>query len=86
MVKKVITATRFVGLGDIERKASWVRMDAEDLARYVRLVVSLPDFDTEAEDSVSNAETALTEALLAVKISKLELERKRKIPELEPAE
>ena len=66
-----------IALEQIRQKADWVRKDAESVTRYVRMLSGLPPWETRAEDTVRAAETALTEALLAVKVAKAELERKR---------
>ena len=66
-----------IALTGIENKASWIRDDAVDLARYVRMIPNLPEYETRAEDMVDLAELALTEALLSVKLTKSELSKKR---------
>jgi hypothetical protein len=66
-----------IALMNIASKADMVRRDAEGTARYVRVLVGLPEFETRAEEAVGAAETALTEALLAVKLAKAELIKKR---------
>lgn len=68
-----------LALEGIERKADWVRRDASDLARYVRMLESLPDFDTKAEHAAKVAEVALSEALAAVKAARHELAKKRPV-------
>ena len=66
-----------IALDNIARYSEWVRNDAESVARYVRVLQSLPEFETLAEDEIAKAETALTEALLAVKLARSELKNKR---------
>ena len=68
-----------IALMNIASKADMVRRDAEGTARYVRMLTGLPEFDTRAEEAVGAAETALTEALLTVKLAKAELVKKRPI-------
>lgn len=68
-----------LALEGIERKAEWVRRDASSLARYVRMLEELPDFDTKAEHAAKEAESALTEALLSVKLARSELAKKRPV-------
>lgn len=70
-------STSKISLTGIENKAVWVRDDAIDLARYVRMLEDLPTYETNAEDAVNRAETSLTEALLVVKLAKVELSKKR---------
>ena len=55
-------STSKISLAGIENKAVWVRDDATDLARYVRMLEDLPTYETNAEDAVNHAEMALTEA------------------------
>jgi hypothetical protein len=59
------------------RKSEHVRADAESITRYVRRVAGLPEYGTAAEEAIENAELALTEALLAVKLAKTELKSNR---------
>jgi hypothetical protein len=54
---------RSAALSNIERKAKWVRDDALSIARYVRSLASLPNFDTLAEEAVVSALAALHEAI-----------------------
>jgi len=68
---------RTIALTGIENKAQWVKADAVDLAHYVGMLESLPAYETNAEDMVNQAELALTEALLSVKLSKSALDKKR---------
>lgn len=70
---------------NIETKSIWVRDDAEGIARYVRMLDTLPEFETRAEDEIKNAENALTEALLVVKLARSTLDKKRR-PILQAAE
>ena len=70
-------AMREIALQGIETKANWVRDDAMNLDRFVRMLADLPEYETLAEDAVREAEMALTEALLSVKLSRSQLEKKR---------
>jgi hypothetical protein len=70
-------STRKIALTAIEQKARWVKEDATDLGRYVRMLSELPEWETNAEDVAEKAELALTEALLAVKLARSELSKKR---------
>lgn len=74
-----------LAIANIEAKAKWVRDDAEGIARYVRMLDTLPAFETRAEDEIKNAENALTEALLVVKLARSALDKKRR-PALQAAE
>lgn len=56
-------------LSSIERDAKWCRWNAESLTRHARGLHILPEFETRAEDELRMAETALSEALLAVKVT-----------------
>lgn len=73
-----------LALHNIERKSNWLRSDAESVGRYVRMLDDLPSFETRAEDVLAQAELALTETLLAVKLAKKELADKSRA--LEAAE
>lgn len=68
---------RSMALAGIETKATYTRHDAHDLAQYVRMLTDLPDYETRAEEAVQLAENTLAEALLAVKLVRSELEKKR---------
>ena len=57
-----ILTTISISLEAIERKANWIKADADDLARYVNLLVALPDYDTKAEEAVMSAVAAIREA------------------------
>jgi hypothetical protein len=59
--------------------ARGVRRSAESIGRYVRLLVSTPPFETEAEEHLQDAELALTEALLAVKLARVEYANRPKV-------
>ena len=58
-----ILTLKSIDLESITRKAEWVKADADDLARYVNLLVSLPDYETKAEEAVTQAAAATHEAL-----------------------
>ena len=58
-----ILTTKHISLEAIERKAIWIKADADDLVRYVNLLVSLPDYETKAEEAVTQAAAATHEAL-----------------------
>lgn len=60
----------------IERASAWVRNDAESMAAYT---TTLCNFDHEADvgKSIDEAETALSEALLAVKTAKRTYARRK---------
>ena len=58
-----ILTTKSISLDAIERKAIWIKADADDLVRYVNLLVSLPDYETKAEEAVTQAAAATHEAL-----------------------
>ncbi len=68
-----------VALGGIERKANWLRGDAEDVTRYVRLLTHLPTYETNAEDAVQKAEAALSDALASICRARAELQSKRAV-------
>lgn len=53
----------------IERSCSWLRTDAEAVTGYVRALSSF-DHDPSISKSIAEAETALSDALLAVKLAK----------------
>jgi hypothetical protein len=66
-----------LAMTNIESKSKWVRDDAEGIARYVRMLDSLPAFETRAEDEIAKAEAALIESLAIVQRARLALEKKR---------
>ncbi len=70
---------RQVALGGIEHKANWLRDDAVGLQGYLKMLDRLPEWDTKAEAAVADAEAALTETLLAVKLARRELETKKPV-------
>jgi hypothetical protein len=49
-----------------------LRRRAENLGRYVRLMTTTPPYNPAAADALSDAENALTETLLAVKLARRE--------------
>lgn len=63
MADEAVFVTRSVCLSDIARKAEWVKHDAADLVSYAKCLVSLPTWDTEAEDAVTTALAAVHDAL-----------------------
>lgn len=65
-----------IALEGTERKANWLRKDADGLCRYARMLADLPDYETQAAAAINEAEAALSEALLAVKLAKSEFNRK----------
>lgn len=66
---------RSIALHGIERHSEWVKLSAENIGRYTRDLLSCPPYETEAENTMRAAETALSEALLAVKLAIAEYER-----------
>ena len=77
-------SNRSIALAGIENKSHWLRDDAKGLQAYVKMLDGLPKYPTVAEEAFTQAETALTEALLCVKLLKTELAKKR-IQSLETA-
>lgn len=67
----------------IERASKWVRDDAAAITGYVR-ALSTFDHETSVARQIDHAETALTEALLAVKLAKSEYAKRK--PVLQAAE
>ena len=62
-MNEAILTIQSISLESIARKAEWVKQDADDLVRYVNLLVSLPDYETKAEEAVTQAAAATHEAL-----------------------
>jgi hypothetical protein len=77
-VAKASRAAGEIALGNIARKSAYLREDAESIGRYLRAVDGLPEFETQAEDELERAELALTETLLAVKLARSAMTRKRR--------
>lgn len=55
-------------INSIEYQADRIREYCEFLERYMHRLEQLPEYETQAEDSMKKAEKTLSEALLAVKI------------------
>ena len=68
---------RSTALAGIETKSTYIRHDTHSLAQYVAMLVDLPDYETRAEEAVQLAENTLIEAMTAVKLARIELEKKR---------
>ena len=63
LTTEAILSTKHISLDNIERKAIFIKADAEDLAYYCNLLVSLPNYETRAEEAVISAAAATHEAL-----------------------
>lgn len=83
-VDQPVFATRHLDTIDLRRKADWIRQDADDLARYAALLVSLPTWETEAEEAIEKALAAIHDALDKVSgvdaIIKRKREQANKVP------
>lgn len=75
-----------IALEGINRKSWIIRHCAEGIGRYVRMLTLTPEWETLAEDELNKAELALTETLLAVKLAKGAMAKKRSVQVLEAAE
>lgn len=72
-------------LEQLRYNADDVRRCTGNVQRYVRSLVASPPFTTKAEAAIEDAETTLTEALLAIKLAKNEYAKKPKLqPKPEP--
>jgi hypothetical protein len=69
--------TQSICLDEIQTKARWVVADGSDLRHYCKLLSSLPDFDTLAEEAVENALKALNEAIGHVAEAQAAMQEKR---------
>lgn len=56
-----------IALDGMERKAKWVKSDAESLSQYASMIDDLPEWRTRAEDRLDEAEARLVEALHTVR-------------------
>lgn len=64
-------------LAACRRNADEIRRTGRNLSHYSQQIKELPEWDTEAEAAVKDAELSLTEALLAVKLVNAEFKRRR---------
>lgn len=67
----------------IERASRYARDDAANIAAYAKNLLEF-EFEQETADLIAKSETALSEALLAVKLARKAYEKKR--PQLQAAE
>ena len=63
-------------LDGIESKARWIRDSSANLAFYVRQLPSRPEWDTKAQDMLTQAEHELLAALQRVRDAKAEYSAK----------
>jgi hypothetical protein len=66
-----------VCLSGIESKARWLRDDAVNLSFYVRQLPSRPEWETKAQDMLTQAEHELLAALQRVRDAKAEYSAKQ---------
>lgn len=67
----------------IDRASKWVRDDAASMLAYVQALASF-EYDAQDARQIDKAETALSEALLAIKLAKAEYAKRK--PVLQAAE
>ena len=77
LTTEAILSTKHISLENISRKAQWIKADAEDLAHYCNLLVSLPNYETRAEEAVISAAAATHEALRKINEAFLRLSNLR---------
>ena len=77
LTTEAILSTKHISLQNIEQKAQWIKADAEDLAYYVNLLVSLPDYETRAEEAVTSAAAATHEAMRKINEAFLRMSKLR---------
>lgn len=62
----------------LTRVSKWIKDDTESVTHYAKALLAHP-YDAETDKRICNAETALTEALLAMKLAKNAYQHKRPV-------
>jgi hypothetical protein len=83
--QEAVFAVHSLCLGTIRSKAEWVMQDVKDLKTYCNLLVSLPDWDTEAEWAINAAYVTLEAALPDLEAAHKKIKDKRAQAEIRKA-
>ena len=59
---------QFIALGGIKRHARWLMSSARQIQEHVQILKSLPEWPTEAEETLAEARIALIEAMTQVEV------------------
>ena len=66
-------------MGGLERASARLQDNASDISHHIRCLKGLPAYETNGEEALDKAILTLNDALMAAKVARAELKKKRHV-------